>query len=298
MPALDPNCPISRVLELHPELEPELRALGIAADSTSLADEAGRLGVDIRWLMEDLELSVAAPGQDVDFSSMSRMDLIRYIERRHHAYLRVEMPRLSRLMAGLGDAVGVAVLDEIREVFEAFRRDMNHHLDVEEQVLFAHLRSRNRAAGGWLLDEAEVEPGREGTAKEDAQRINLEAKAYRHMKREHDQVDHAMATLRRLTDDFAPPPGAPATIAAFYQALARLEGRLREHVQLENDFLWPVESRGPATGRSAKAAPPRGMVPGEDTLCPLSGQQCLEGCPARCRHFWECVRQALAKMQN
>jgi regulator of cell morphogenesis and NO signaling len=60
---------------------------------------------------------------------------------------------------------------------------------------------------------------------------------------EHDRVGELLAELRRLTDDYQPPPdGCPSYVTCF-AALADLEDDTHLHIHKENNLLFPLVER-------------------------------------------------------
>jgi regulator of cell morphogenesis and NO signaling len=59
------------------------------------------------------------------------------------------------------------------------------------------------------------------------------------MTAEHDDVAEQLLRLAVLTTDFTPPDDACTSWRALYQACAKLDTDLREHVHLENNVLFP-----------------------------------------------------------
>lgn len=52
-----------------------------------------------------------------------------------------------------------------------------------------------------------------------------------------------LASLRRITKGYTPPPDACVTFRAFYRGLAELEADLHRHIHLENNVLFPMAER-------------------------------------------------------
>jgi regulator of cell morphogenesis and NO signaling len=59
------------------------------------------------------------------------------------------------------------------------------------------------------------------------------------MERDHAVADDALARIRLLTGGYEPPEDACPTFRGLYYGLAELEHRMRMHVHLENDILFP-----------------------------------------------------------
>jgi regulator of cell morphogenesis and NO signaling len=56
---------------------------------------------------------------------------------------------------------------------------------------------------------------------------------------EHEEAGAALASIRRLTNGFAPPDWACPTFRGLYYGLAQLESEMHVHVHLENNVLFP-----------------------------------------------------------
>jgi regulator of cell morphogenesis and NO signaling len=73
------------------------------------------------------------------------------------------------------------------------------------------------------------------------------------MEDEHEAAGQALATMRTLTNGYAPPEGACPTFRGLYFGLAQLERDMHLHVHLENNVLFP-RAAGLARGRAARDA--------------------------------------------
>ncbi len=115
------------------------------------------------------------------------------------------------------------------------------------------------------------------------------------IRHEHELADQALNEMRELTSNYRLPEDACENFAALYEGLIALEANLCEHIDLENDFLWPVRLRGPAT--MPKTAVKNLVDPAQCPLdfCPLSGEPCEAGTHANCVRFWNCVVKTIAR---
>ena len=79
------------------------------------------------------------------------------------------------------------------------------------------------------------------------------------MVNDHDHAGDALARLRRLTNDYAPPPGACNTYRVMLEGLEALERDMHQHVHKENNILFPraVELEA-SLGHLSEAAEPCG----------------------------------------
>ena len=60
---------------------------------------------------------------------------------------------------------------------------------------------------------------------------------------EHEAAGAALATMRALTDGYAPPEDACPTFRGLYYGLSELERDMHLHVHLENQILFPRAAR-------------------------------------------------------
>lgn len=141
----------------------------------------------------------------------------------HHAYLRVELPRLdfmTRKVAAV-HGQGEPRLLEIRHTFEALQEELASHILKEENMLFPMVRK---------IDAAVEKPHFA---------CGSLANPIQQMEREHDNAGGALEQLRELTDDYTPPEWACNTYRAMFQALYALELDMHQHVHKENNVLFP-----------------------------------------------------------
>jgi regulator of cell morphogenesis and NO signaling len=60
------------------------------------------------------------------------------------------------------------------------------------------------------------------------------------MVHDHDDAGKALATLRRLTNDYTPPDDACATYRSTLSTLEALEADTHRHIHKENNILFPA----------------------------------------------------------
>ncbi len=169
--------------------------------------------------------------------------LMEYIVGRHHAFLRVELPRLEAGIAAWSRDAGAAP-DEprqsLRRIFRRFRSELESHLQKEEQVLFPMI--------------AELESAAARGDKPQKRAFGSIAHPIGMMEQEHQAARLMLEQLRRLAGDAADPAGASAAQQAVRARLAELEADLDVHSRLEDDRLFPraiaLESRQAAKGEA------------------------------------------------
>lgn len=180
------------------------------------------------------------PADERNWSQASAAELAAHIVDTHHAYLRRELPRLALLVDKVAQVHGAthAELAEVREVFRDLEAEIGAHLWKEENILFPMIRAMEQS----------------GTL--EASHCGSVANPIRVMEFEHDNAGQALARLRALTADYAPPADACNSYRALLEGLVGLEADLHEHIHKENNILFPkaaaLEARlGQIRGRCA-----------------------------------------------
>ena len=59
------------------------------------------------------------------------------------------------------------------------------------------------------------------------------------MEHDHDSAGAAFRSIRKASNDFAPPADACISYRTLYSALAAFEADLHQHIHLENNILFP-----------------------------------------------------------
>ena len=183
----------------------------------SLAEALSEKGVRPEKFYELLEaekVNRKESTERTDFTAMSPSVLSAYIEDKHHDYLRLVLPEISRLMLSVIRAHGKnhRELFEVYRLFGRLKTDLEQHLVKEETMLFPALAqdgAPNQAIG------------------------NLAAEIID----EHEAAGELLAELHKVTGNFAIPPGACQSYRKVYALLPELENDLHQHIHLENNIL-------------------------------------------------------------
>jgi regulator of cell morphogenesis and NO signaling len=194
----------------------------------SVAEAAGRAGVDEAGLVGELEAALASPGGGEAWLRAlpeSLADLGKLIVGRYHVALRSELPRLIAMADRVEHVHGAEmpqILPPLAATVRAIASELEAHMQQEEEVVFPAIERLERAS----RRQAAAEPSDLSAlvaARED----------------EHAAVGEQLRTLRRLSADFTPPEWACNTFRGLYHGLAELEHDLHEHIHLENNVLFP-----------------------------------------------------------
>jgi len=172
-------------------------------------------------LLKSIEQDNDASG--VDWANSSLAALCDHIEQTHHAFLRIELPRLSAFIDKVLDAHGVnhQELSELQKVFGELRGELEPHMFKEEKILFPAVRR--------LEQETTPPEFSFGTV----------ANPIRMMEHEHDAVGQVLKKIRELTSDYHPPDDACNTYRVMLDGLHHLEEDLHLHIHKENNILFP-----------------------------------------------------------
>ena len=279
---------IQEVLRKYPLARSVLAQLGVAPDKrTTLAAAASKKHIPVNFLLAALEeIDNAPPARDdmlTDWAVADTNELIDYIERQHHTYLKRELPRLEHLLKRVMKTHRRrhgTMLTALQATLVSLRTEMVNHLRVEEQILFPRIRDieHHRHSGGSPLQEG-------GTF--------VDVIAMDQMKHEHELVGVALKEIRKLTSNYMPPEDACERFAALYVGLATLATKLREHIDLENTFLWPANVRGLIRTQNDLLQDTAGSAGREQNICPRTHQPCDAGSYAQCTCFWDCVAEEI-----
>jgi len=167
-----------------------------------------------------------------DPDRMTLAELCDHIERAHHDYLRDELPRLDFMTRKVAAVHGdhEPRLREVRRVFESFQAEIASHTQEEEAQVFPAIRRLQSSNGDKAALAASLQT------------------AFTKLESEHQNAGAALERFAELTDRHTPPDWACNTFRALYDALARLERNMHQHVHKENNVLFP---RARALGASA-----------------------------------------------
>ncbi len=191
----------------------------------SLAEACAKKGVDVDEVLRKISQADAATVHEdaVDYSIMPMDELVDHILATHHAYLTKELPHLVNMAEKVVEVHGAADsrLSELAQVVKGLSEELQSHMMKEEEILFPTVRQLMHADTLPLMHCGEL-----------ANPIGV-------MQSEHDAAGGALETMRRLTDDYAPPEWACNTYRELLEGLHRLELDLHQHIHKENNILFP-----------------------------------------------------------
>lgn len=190
----------------------------------TLEEACRKSNVDLTSVLQRLADNTDMDGSSSEqWTSSSVSELIDHIEGTHHAYLKTELPRLSKLSEKVARVHGEKEPDmvELMQVFRHLRQEIEQHTLKEEMVLFPYIRQ--------LESQKRLQSPPFGTV----------ANPIRCMESEHEDAGQALARMRELTGDYVAPPDACGSWKALVGGLKALDQDLRIHIHKENSILFP-----------------------------------------------------------
>jgi regulator of cell morphogenesis and NO signaling len=216
---------LASIVNEHPDLARELERRYLdycCGGERTLAEACEQAGIDPVSTAEALSRATDQPR--AEWADLEPAALVDHLEATHHAYLHDELPRLSALARKVVGVHGTRhpELTRLEQVYDALRADLEPHLAKEERVLFPMIRE--------LASTGERPPLHRGSIQRPISMMLIE----------HDRAGELLAELRRISDDYAPPPDACASFTALYDGLRELEADTHLHVHKENNLLFPA----------------------------------------------------------
>jgi regulator of cell morphogenesis and NO signaling len=153
--------------------------------------------------------------------------VLEYLTHTHHLFVKKRLPYIAQLIDGLENVNfryrSLSV--DLKQVFPLFVEDFIHHIYEEEDTLFSYIRLLARflagdAAGSRLY-------------------YSMESNAIREFALEHEEHEHEMEGLRKITNNYQYCDEADLHIKVLFDELAQFEKDLLTHAKIEDEILFP-----------------------------------------------------------
>lgn len=158
---------------------------------------------------------------NVEWRSVSSIEMIDHIVVTHHAYLQKELPILSEFVTKILRVHGPNhgdVLLQLHKLYHTLKMELDQHLIKEEEMVFP------------LIKQYEKNPSDELKAKI-AYNIN-------ELESEHTAAGDILREMRDVTDNYTLPLDACRTYTLTFQKLEEMEADLFQHIHLENNIMF------------------------------------------------------------
>ncbi len=194
----------------------------------SIETACNEKGINTAELNEALEALDKEQKESLqDFNVMELDKLIDHIINTHHVYVKESLPLLDEFSVKVvrvhGDANPEVV--KIADHYHAVANELRMHMHKEEAILFPFI---GQIAVAKRNNET-LSPPMFGTVRN----------PIRMMESEHDSAGDAMAAIKELSNNYAPPAHACNTYRVLFAKLQEFENDLHQHIHLENNILFP-----------------------------------------------------------
>ncbi|SEJ47676.1 regulator of cell morphogenesis and NO signaling [Cyclobacterium xiamenense] len=196
--------------------------------SERLSDTCERLSIPLDLIADQLQSYVdhhASPRFSFDFWPIGL--LASYIERKHHRYVKTQIPLLVNLFkeALHEPSEQMDILFEVKRVFWKAAEDLLDHIQREERILFPYLRK--------------MEANEEGDIPFAAPHFGTVRHSIINLFREHEKEGIWLQQIRDITNNFSLPAQAGYWERLLFPQLAAFEQDMKTHLHLENNILFP-----------------------------------------------------------
>ncbi len=193
--------------------------------SISVAEACKNANIDPKQLLPEIEQVLMVSDPDSSYIEGLELDeLSDYIVKRHHSYVRENIPFLTQKLQKLCDVHGEnhPELFEVNKLFGETAGNLTMHMQKEEMILFPYIRNMvkqkqggpNTAQLGNVLGPIEV--------------MNLE----------HQAEGERFEKISTLTNNFTTPADGCNTYQVTYKTLQDFEQDLHRHIHLESNILF------------------------------------------------------------
>ncbi|MEY0555576.1 MULTISPECIES: iron-sulfur cluster repair protein YtfE [unclassified Providencia] len=179
----------------------------------TLSRSAEKLNLDID-LLESQLAKLATETLEKDWRKAPLGEIIDFIIIRYHDRHREQLPELI-LQAQKVERVHAnkpSVPKGLSKYLEALLEELTSHMMKEERVLFPMIKN--------------------GMGRNAAAPISV-------MEQEHDDAGDILEAIKGITDNVTPPPEACTTWCVLYNGINELIDDLMNHINLENNLLFP-----------------------------------------------------------
>jgi len=224
--AIDSSTTLADLVTGHPELASELERRSLdycCGGSRTLAEACAARDLDPVVVARELGAKASPAAPPPAWTHLDAASLVDYIEDTHHAFLHLELPRITALAAKVHGVHGPAhpELAVVESTFGQLRDELEPHLAKEEEIVFPMIR-RLPADGGTSAHPDTLQG------------------PIAQLLREHDHAGELLERLRLLTGGYRVPSDGCASYRALYEALEALEADTHLHVHIENNRLFPM----------------------------------------------------------
>jgi regulator of cell morphogenesis and NO signaling len=194
----------------------------------TMANAAMENNTDLAQLESEIDQVMEAPGSDnIDYKSWPLDLLADYIEKKHHRYVKAQIPILGEYLTKLCKVHGQKhpELFEINELFDDSATEFKNHMQKEELMLFPYIRKLVIAK----QENKPAQPAPFGTVQNPIQM----------MMNEHTTEGDRFRKISELSNNYVAPADGCNTYRVAFALLKEFEDDLHLHIHIENNILFP-----------------------------------------------------------
>ncbi|HYW34107.1 MAG TPA: hemerythrin domain-containing protein [Balneolaceae bacterium] len=191
-------------------------------------DACSRNGRITESVKDHLTTFNADESNPYNYNSISLDSLINHTVNNHHRSVRKKLPDIEFRAKKVIEVYGMHE-EEISDILYEFlilREKISNHLEIEEQVLFPHIRQLIK----WKNDRQKQVEGLF---------YRTVANSIRRLKQDHANIKDIFAKIQKLITDFFPTNETCITHHILFKNLKELEKIMLRQVQLEDGTLFP-----------------------------------------------------------
>ncbi|MDD4109602.1 MAG: iron-sulfur cluster repair di-iron protein [Prolixibacteraceae bacterium] len=196
--------------------------------SKTISEACNEAGVKPEQLIAQLEKIAENIDPDSDYiNNLTPDELCDYIVKRHHSYVKKNIPFLKKSLEKICDVHGEKhpELFEIKKLFDESAGDLIMHMQKEEIMLFPYIQKMVIAK----RDGSPVSKSAFGSV----------TNPIRMMVSDHDTEGKRFDKIAELSGNYSLPDDACTTYEAAIKHLNEFESDLHRHIHLENNILFP-----------------------------------------------------------
>jgi len=159
--------------------------------------------------------------ENKDWVSAPIDELVDHIINTHHAYLYVNLPKISELTTAILRAHGQnhPELSKVHKLFHSLKMELDSHLIKEETIQYP-------AIDKYLKTK-------------DINDLENAIDVIKSLEEEHVGAGDVLKELRIITEDYKVPSDGCPTYQLTFDKLVELESDMFQHIHLENNILFP-----------------------------------------------------------
>lgn len=194
----------------------------------SISEACAEAGIETESILNKLEKIFELTDPDSLFiNGLTPAELTDYIVKRHHSYVRENIPFLQKSLGKICQVHGEnhPELFRVNELFVGSAGNLTTHMQKEEIMLFPYIKSLFKAKNNNLAPPSPV--------------FGTVSNPIAAMIDEHENEGQRFDEISALTNKYSIPEDACTTYEVTLRLLSDFENDLHRHIHLENNILFP-----------------------------------------------------------